>query len=65
MRYQVIVGNLGTVLDTNCRIQAHREYESYRYQSRLTYGRASGEPVTLMEDGEPIKEYPGTNHEHD
>lgn len=47
MQYEVVVGNVGTVLET------YREYER---QSRRGYGRAAHEAVILIEDGNIVKE---------
>jgi hypothetical protein len=57
MRYQVIVGNIGTVCNTNIVNAAVGVYEEYVKQSKSGYGRAGGEPVTLLKDNEPYKEY--------
>lgn len=54
MRYQVIVGNIGTVYDGSNMIEANRTYGEYKRQSLSGIGRAGGESVTLM-DGEEIK----------
>jgi hypothetical protein len=59
MQYKVIVGNIGTVCRTNSRMAAVERYGDYVLQSTIGYGRAAGEPVTLMRDGEPIKEHFG------
>lgn len=59
MKYQVIVGNIGTVYDGNSPVIARQKFRAYRTDSMCGYGRASHEPVTLMEDGQPVKEYAG------
>jgi hypothetical protein len=56
MKYQVVVGNIGTVYDGNSYLLAIRTYGEYVDQSKTNYGRAAGEPVALFEDGEIIKE---------
>lgn len=59
-KYQVIVGNIGTVYDGgdwNKCVEAYREYVS---QSCMEGCRASGEPVTIMRNGEPYYEHSGT-----
>lgn len=61
MRYQVIVGNIGTVYDGNNYIDACKDYGEYKKQSIGTHGRASGEDVVLMEHGEPKLEHIGWN----
>jgi len=53
-RYQVIVGNLGTVYDGNNMIEANKTYGIYKRQSLAGYGRAGGESVTLF-DHDDIK----------
>lgn len=58
-RYQVIVGNIGTVYSGGDEHAAQMHYSEYVNQSAGNYGRASGEPVTLMENGEPVHEYCG------
>jgi hypothetical protein len=52
-RYEVICGNIGTVYDGNNPVEARRIYGIYKEQSETGYGRAGGESVTIMEDGEP------------
>ena len=48
---------LGTVYSGNDMVQAFRDYDDYVSQSQAGYGRASGEPVTLMLNGEISREY--------
>jgi len=55
-KYQVIVGNIGTVYDGDDIIEAEENFKEYYNQSKDGYGRASGESVTLWVDGEPIKD---------
>ena len=57
--YQVIVGNIGTVYDGSNQTKANGIYDEYVQMSKDNYGRAGGESVTLMEDGEPIAEHFG------
>ena len=57
MRYQVIVGNIGTVIDTNSFIEANMVYSGYRKLSREGVGRAAYEQVTLLKDNEPKYEH--------
>lgn len=59
MVYEVVVGNIGTVHHGNDRRTAERVFAEYVSQSKEGYGRASGEPVTLLGDGEILKEYAG------
>jgi hypothetical protein len=56
-KYEVIVGNIGTVYSGDDETEAHKTYDEYREQSQEGYGRAVGEPVTLLEDGEYVKDY--------
>jgi tRNA-dihydrouridine synthase len=56
MKYQVIVGNLGTVVDTDDVEEASQVYARYCFLSRKGYGRCAYENVTLFMDGEPEKE---------
>lgn len=54
MRYRVIVGNIGTVEETDNPIEANKTYGDYKRQSIGGIGRAGGESVVLM-DGDDIK----------
>lgn len=54
--YEVLVGNIGTIYSGPDRKQALKDYGEYKRQSIKNYGRAAGEPVTLLQDGEPIME---------
>lgn len=60
MKYQVIVGNIGTICDTNDKSEAAMEYEICVSQSKSSVGRIGGEDVTMMSDGEPTQEYVGS-----
>lgn len=64
-KYQVVVGNVGTIYDGDNPIMARTEYGVMKQASKAPYGRASGEPVTLFCDGEILHgfDYPGTNQE--
>ena len=55
--YSVIVGNIGYVHEGTNPVAARKEFGEYRTLSKQGYGRAAGEPVTLMKDGEPVLEY--------
>lgn len=61
--YAVTVGNIGTVYEGKNSREAAETFDEYRAQSQDNYGRAAGEPVTLWKDGEPWREYEGTNTE--
>lgn len=56
-RMQVLVGNLGKVLDTNDIREAGLCYEEYAKLSRDGYGRVAYENVTLVVDGEVSREW--------
>jgi len=56
-KFEVVVGNIGTVYSGNNYMQAECKYSAYVKQSRSNYGRAAGEPVTLFHNGEIRSEY--------
>lgn len=60
--YSVVVGNIGVIQCKNQK-EAIKTYNEYVKQSKNLIGRAAGEDVTLMIDGEPTKEYYGTNED--
>lgn len=57
--YDVVVSNLGTVHSGEHHLEAFKTYRAYVKDSQATFGRASGEDVTLYENGEPVQEYVG------
>lgn len=57
MKYSVIVGNVGTVHETNNRRTAVIEFNRAVTRSKTGAGRDAGEPVTLMADDEPVRDY--------
>lgn len=57
MAYSVIVGNIGMVCDRANHKEATDCYQKYVDQSKSKQGRAGHEPVTILLDGEPVKEY--------
>lgn len=57
--YEVICGNIGTVYSGTDFDKADDTYREYVNQSMAGYGRAAEESVSLMENGEPIKEHFG------
>jgi hypothetical protein len=59
-KYQVIVGNIGTVYDGDSRVKAGAEFANYKIDSIRFIGRAAGEDIILMMDGEPLEEYIGS-----
>lgn len=62
--YQVIVSNIGTVCDTRDRAEAMGCFNEYVDIVSSPRGRASGESVTLMSDGEILKEYQNEFQSH-
>ena len=58
--FEVVVGNLGTVLKTTSPVEARKTFDAYVASSKLDYARESGEDVYLMRDGEVFDEYQGT-----
>jgi len=57
MRYQVIVGNIGTVYDAGDREWAQSNYDDYVALSKSRQGRAADESVVMLENGEVVAEY--------
>lgn len=55
--YEVYAGNLGCVHRGSSKAAALKSFASEVRDSKAGYGRVAGEAVTLMADGEPIKEY--------
>lgn len=63
--YSVLVGNVGEVQYGHDGIEATRVYLVYLEQSKSGYGRAAGESVALLKDGEIIREYRGIHADHE
>jgi hypothetical protein len=59
MKYEVTVGNIGTVITTDDKGGAERIYSQYVADSLGGIGRAGGEPVILWEDDEIIRHHNG------
>jgi hypothetical protein len=57
--WDVVVGNIGTTYSGPNEKQARNTYREYVLQSERGVGRASGEDVTLMRDGEIAQEHYG------
>lgn len=57
MKWQIIVGNLGTVLDTDNGFKVNTEFAQWKGIVNNATGRAAGETVTIMRDGEVHREY--------
>ncbi len=62
-RFQVIVGNIGTVVSSNNLLAAITVYWQYVQLALAPTGRASGEEVVFIYDGEIVGDYHllGTN----
>lgn len=56
-QYELIVGNIGTVYSGTNGFEAFKRFQTYVGQSKSGVGRAGGESVVLMVDGEIQKEY--------
>ena len=61
--YSVLVGNVGEAYSGYDAAVAFSTYDIYVNLSKLEHGRASGEPVVLLRNGEPEKEYEPPLHE--
>ncbi len=55
--YQVYVGNIGLVGESNDFEVAFDVFGEYLNQSMGNYGRASGESVAILDCGEPMTDY--------
>lgn len=55
--YEVVVSNLGIVLSTFVKKEAHKRFVDYSLASADSRGRVGGESVTLLKDGEIVREY--------
>lgn len=59
--YKVIVGNIGTVYSGSNPVRARNDFDTYVRKSEAGDGRAAGEDVTLMKNGEPEAEHFGSS----
>jgi hypothetical protein len=59
LRFEVIVGNIGTVYDGASRKDANTTFNVYVELSQRQTGRAAGENVTMLIDGDIVKEFDG------
>jgi len=57
--YEVIVGNIGLVYSGGRLMEARKIFRDYVSQSKINYGRAGGEDVTMLKYGEVVWEYIG------
>ena len=62
-KYQVIVSNVGTVYSGDNAENANRDFSECEELSKTNYGRFAGESVTMFIDGEPMREFTGTNEQ--
>lgn len=58
--YTVNVGNIGQVYSGNSRAEAFKHFAEYVSQSKTNYGRAAGEDVVIMLNGQPLREHIGS-----
>jgi hypothetical protein len=58
-KYEVLVGNIGTVHSGYDHLAAYTEYQSYVQLSESESGRAAGEDVIMLQDGEPTHVFEG------
>lgn len=56
MSYEVLVGNVGNVYSGSSEAEAREVFGEYARQSTTRCGRAAGERVTLLVDGEILSE---------
>jgi hypothetical protein len=56
-KFEVIVGNIGTVMHSHSEIEAVECFRHFVFDSIDQRGRAAGEDVTLFEDGHIIDEH--------
>lgn len=59
-KYELIVGNIGRVFESNNLKDCMKKFRHYVTQSKSGVGRAGGESIILLREGEPIEEYQGT-----
>ena len=60
VKYEVIVGNIGTVYLGSSLMEANAAWGEYKRQSKANYGRAAGESVAFFKDGELVREFIGS-----
>lgn len=56
-RFEILISNIGTVYKGNNRMEAENEYRECCETVDMPYGRASGENVTFMVDGDIHREH--------
>lgn len=57
--FEVFVGNVGRVYDGGSSLEASKTYAHYVKLSKAGSGRAAGESVVIMKNGEPEREFAG------
>jgi hypothetical protein len=62
-KYQIVVGNIGTVYDGNNWSHAYGDWRAYCDMVELPHGRSSGEAVALFIDGELEQQFIPTNYD--
>lgn len=58
-QWEVICGNVGTLYSGSNGFEARQAFHGARKASMAPHGRASGESVVLMRDGEIVQEHDG------
>jgi len=58
-RYEVVVGNVGTVYDGSSLDATLKVFKEYQDQSKSGVGRAAGEDVTVLKNGTVRWDYDG------
>ena len=60
MTYEVVVGNIGTVYSGGIHAVADEKFSEYVRQSKTGNGRAGGEDVTILKNGDIFAEFIGS-----
>lgn len=56
-RYEIIVENVGKVLETESEPEARTIFGIYTLRSKLNQGACAGKAVSLWKDGEPLEKH--------
>ncbi len=62
-KYVVVVGNIGTVYSGNSQNEAVEIFDIYVGMSEKSFGRASGECVTMFQDNEVVLSHTINNND--
>lgn len=62
-QWEVLVGNVGLAHEGYNGKEARKEYAAYVRISKSGGGRAGGETVTLIKNGEPVREHVGRSND--